>query len=63
MSGKGPLEDAYLLGIEAETYQALLAKAKREGKSVTEVTSEALRKHLQETGVNESRERKVLCEG
>lgn len=62
MENKNPLSDMFMLGIEGETYEQLLAIAKKHGKSVTEVTSEALRNKIaQETNVTESK--KLLMEG
>lgn len=62
MEKKNPLDDMFILGIENETYEQLLAIAKKQGKSVTEVTSEALRNKIaQETNVSESK--KLLMEG
>jgi predicted HicB family RNase H-like nuclease len=60
---KNPFENAFLMGVEGDTYQKLLEIAKKEGKSVNDVASEALRKHIDfSKTVSESRERKVLCD-
>lgn len=58
------LDDVFVLGIEKATYEELLAIAKAKGVSVTDVTAEALRRAITDSrGVNESKERKILCEG
>lgn len=60
---KKMLDDAYLMGVEGETYQSLLEIAKKQGKSVNDVASEALRKHIASNKtVSESKDRKVLCD-
>lgn len=57
------MKDLYVMGVEQDTYQELLAIAKKTGKSVNEVTSDALKKVIeQEKGLTESK-KKVLCEG
>lgn len=58
---KNPLGDAYIMGIEAETYRALLEIARQESKSVADVTSEALRRYIVDKAkMTESTERRVL---
>lgn len=60
---KKMLDDAYLMGVEGETYQKLLEIAKKEGRSVNDVASDALRRHIENSkSVVESKERKVLCD-
>lgn len=63
-SEKKALQDVFVLGIEGGTYEEMLALAKQQGKSVVEVASEALKKHIADSkGLKESREPKLLCEG
>jgi len=58
------MSDLFVMGIEKDTYQELLDIAKKQGKSVNEVTSEALRKAIdQSKGLQESKQKKVLMEG
>jgi len=58
------LKDMFMLGIEGDTYKELLDIAKKQGKSVNEVTSDALRKIIeQERGIQESKSRRMLNEG
>lgn len=58
-----PFNDIFMMGVEKDTYEQMLEVAKRKNKSVAEVASEALRKHLEsERGLNESRERKILTD-
>jgi len=58
------MDDVFMLGVEGETYKNLLDIAKKQNKSVSEVTAEALKeKIVREKQVTEARERKVLCEG
>lgn len=57
--------DLFMLGINGETYQKLLEIAKKQGKSVVDVTSDALKTHIETSGnLKEStREKKILLEG
>lgn len=58
------LKDIMMMGIEGDTYKKLLDIAKKENKSVTEVASEAIGKHIEDRShVSESREKKLLMEG
>jgi hypothetical protein len=54
----------YVMGIDKATYEELLELAKKEGKSVNEITSDALRRAiLGSKDLKESKEKKLLCEG
>jgi len=56
--------DIYVMGIEGETYAELSKIAKKDNKSVADVTSEALKRHIDEKKkVNESTEPRLLMEG
>jgi hypothetical protein len=58
------LDDIFVLGIEKSTYDELLVIAKAKGLSVNDVTAAALRQAIADSkGVNESKTRKMLCEG
>ena len=63
MSQDVNMSDLFVMGIEKSTYQELLDIAKKEGKTVNEVTSEALRKVIEQSkGLHESK-KKMLMEG
>ena len=51
-----------MLGLDPETYKELLEIAKREGKGVVDVTSEALRNHINKNKPLKEN-KKLLCEG
>ena len=52
-----------MMGVEKDTYEQMLEIAKRENKSVAEVASDALRRHIQDQSkLNEPRERRVLTD-
>ena len=56
------MSDLFVMGIEKETYEELLDIARKQGKTVNEVTSDALRKAIdQSKGLQESK--KLLMEG
>jgi len=57
--------DVYVMGIGADTYSDLNKIAKKESKSVADVTSEALKRHIDEKKkVNEDKqEPRLLMEG
>ena len=58
------MKDLFVMGIEKETYQELLEIARKQGKSVNDVTSDALRKVIEQNkGLQESRQKKLLMEG
>jgi len=58
------LGDLYVMGIEKETYKDLLDIARKQGKTVNDVTSEALKKVIdQNKGLQESKQKKLLMEG
>jgi len=58
------MSDLYVMGIEKETYRDLLEIAKKQGKSVNDVTSDALKKVIEQSkGLQESRSKKLLMEG
>lgn len=64
MENKGLLGDVYMMGVEGECYRDLLDIAKKQGKTVNEVASEALRKEIEKSkSLKESREKKLLMEG
>jgi len=58
-------KDLTILGIDGDTYQKLLAIAKKQNRSVVEVVSEALGKHINENqALGESKTApKLLMEG
>jgi hypothetical protein len=56
------LNDLFVMGVERETYEELLDIAKKQGKTVNEVTSDALKRVIdQSKGLSESK--KLLMEG
>jgi hypothetical protein len=59
------LNDVFMMGVDEQTYKKLLEIAQKEGKSVGEVTSEALQKIIRDRAhVGESvGNRKLLMEG
>lgn len=55
------MNDLFVMGIEKETYDELLDIAKKQGKSVNEVTSDALRRAIEQSkGLQESKQKKIL---
>ena len=53
-----------VFGVDDKTYEELLEIAKQEGKSVVDVTSEALKHHISnKKTLKESKEKRLLCEG
>lgn len=59
-----PLNDVYMMGVEGDTYKKLSEVAKKEGRSVTDVVADALKKKIDDSKVvTESTERKLLMEG
>lgn len=57
-------EKIFFMGVDQASYERLLEIAKTQGKSVVDVTSEALQKHIENNQkLNESREKKLLMEG
>jgi hypothetical protein len=59
-----PLEDVYMVGLPHATYVELNDIAKKQGKSVIEVTGEAVKKHIEANkGIQESTQRRILTEG
>jgi predicted HicB family RNase H-like nuclease len=58
------MSDLFVMGVERETYEELLDMAKKQGKTVNEVTSDALRSAIEQSkGLQESKSKKVLMEG
>lgn len=58
------MSDLFVMGVERQTYEELLDIAKKEGKTVNEVTSDALRKAIEQSkGLQESKSKKMLMEG
>jgi len=56
--------DIYMMGIDPDSYNQLFEIAKKENKAVTDVISNALKKHIaSKQNINEVRERKILTEG
>ena len=54
----------YVMGIEGDTYEELNKIAKKENKSVADVTSEALKRIIDDKKkVNESKTQRLLVEG
>jgi hypothetical protein len=54
-------DQLYVMGVDQQTYEELYEIAKREGKSVNDVTSDALRKAIHSSKqVSESAQKKVL---
>lgn len=56
------MNDLFVMGIEKDTYQELLDIAKKQGKSVNEVTSAALRKAIDQSKGLEESKKKILTE-
>jgi hypothetical protein len=53
-----------MMGVDQDTYDNLLEIAKTQGKSVGEVTSDALKSHIDRNKtLKESSQKKLLCEG
>ncbi len=64
MSEAKKLGEIYMMGVEEETYKKMVDVAKRTGKTVPDVASEALKTHLDNQTVNESKsQKKLLMEG
>lgn len=56
--------DLYVMGIEKDTYKDLLEIARKQGKTVNDVTSDALKKVIEQSkGLQESKTKKLLMEG
>lgn len=63
MEGVKDLGDIVMIGIHADELSELNEIAKKQNKSVVDVASEALRKHIDSNkGLQESRQRKILTE-
>ncbi|MBK9390460.1 MAG: hypothetical protein IPN68_09800 [Bacteroidetes bacterium] len=59
-----PLNDIFVMGVEGDTYKQLLDIAKKEGKTVNEVTADALKQKIDDSKlVTESNTKKLLLEG
>lgn len=53
-----------VFGVDKDTYAELLEIAKKQGKSVVDVASDALKSHIDKNKpLEESRKRKLLIEG
>jgi predicted HicB family RNase H-like nuclease len=64
MEKKSLLGDVFMMGVEGECYRELLDIAKKQGKTVNEVASDALRKEIEKSkGLSESSEKRLLVEG
>lgn len=56
------MDDLYMMGIDRETYEKLLVKAKLENRSVADVVAEALRRTTDKLEESKA-EPKLLMEG
>ena len=57
------LDDIHMMGFDQATYEQLLKIARQENKSVSEVASEALKRHLEEKSQTKKTEKRLLVEG
>jgi hypothetical protein len=58
------LDDLSVFGVDKETYSELFEIAKKQGKSVVDVASDALKSHIEKNKpLEESKKKKLLVEG
>jgi hypothetical protein len=63
MSDKKDLGDIIMIGIHEADMSGLMDIAKKQKKTVVEVASDAIRKHVENNlGISESREKRLLTE-
>lgn len=64
MSNVHEVSNIHMMGVDDDTYGEMLKVAKKENKSVSDVASEAFKKHLKEKELQESApQKKLLMEG